>query len=124
VASHLNRKAMAEFLRLEGFPVSYRTLVDLAIRKEGPPYQIWGNRALYQVDRALRWAHSRLGPIIVGHGEPAPDPAPLPSLWRTAPAAARSEPATKQRAAVAPSSAAIHTPKHVRPGTPPASPTI
>jgi hypothetical protein len=59
---YLTRRELAEFLTKRGFPISYSTLLKLAMpsRNEGPPaVGFWGNRALYDPDQALTWAHGR-----------------------------------------------------------------
>ena len=58
----LTRRQLVEFLRERGFPISLSTLAKLSMpsRNEGPkPAGVWGNKALYHPDAALRWARSR-----------------------------------------------------------------
>jgi hypothetical protein len=58
----LTRKLLVEFLRERGFPISVSTMAKLAMpsRGEGPPCEgVWGNRALYDPNKALRWARAR-----------------------------------------------------------------
>jgi hypothetical protein len=59
---YLTRRELAEFLTQRGFPISYSTLLKLAMpsRGEGPPaIGFWGNRALYDPEKALAWAKKR-----------------------------------------------------------------
>jgi len=58
----LTRRQLCEFLNQNGFPTSLSTLAKLAMpsRGEGPPPEgAWGNRLLYDPNKALRWAKSR-----------------------------------------------------------------
>ena len=58
----LTRRQLAQFLTEEGYPTSLSTLAKLTMpsRGEGPPCAgMWGNRALYDPTKALRWARSR-----------------------------------------------------------------
>jgi hypothetical protein len=59
---YLTRRELTEFLTKNGFPISYSTLLKLAMpsRNEGPPPAgYWGNRALYDPEKALAWAQKR-----------------------------------------------------------------
>jgi hypothetical protein len=59
----LTRRALAEFLTERGFPISYSTLKIMAMpsRGGGPPAEAaWGNRLLYDPNKALKWAKARL----------------------------------------------------------------
>jgi hypothetical protein len=59
---YLTRSQLAQFLTERGFPISKSTLDKLAmpVRGEGPPHVgFWGNRALYDPDKALAWAKKR-----------------------------------------------------------------
>ena len=63
---YLTRRELAGFLTEQGFPISYSTLLKLAMpsRNEGPPPAgYWGNRALYDADKALAWAKRRFRTI-------------------------------------------------------------
>jgi hypothetical protein len=54
--NYLTRRELAKFLTERGFPMSKSTLDKLAMpsRNEGPPHVgFWGNRALYDPERAL-----------------------------------------------------------------------
>jgi hypothetical protein len=60
--AYLTRAEVAEFLTSEGYPISVSTLSKLAMpsRGEGPPSAVfWGNRALYDPEKALGWAKKR-----------------------------------------------------------------
>jgi hypothetical protein len=56
----LGRKETAEALTEAGFPVKPATLTTKASRGGGPPYQLFGPRALYRWGTSLEWAQSRL----------------------------------------------------------------
>jgi hypothetical protein len=56
----LPRKRTADALTEAGFPVSSATLATKATRGGGPPYQLFGQRALYRWGDALAWAQGRL----------------------------------------------------------------
>jgi hypothetical protein len=61
-ARFLTRRELAGFLTKHGFPISYSTLLKMAMpsRNEGPPpVGYWGNRALYDGEKALAWAQKR-----------------------------------------------------------------
>jgi hypothetical protein len=56
----LGRKETAAALTELGFKVSAETLTTKASRGGGPPYQLFGPRALYRWGDALEWASGRL----------------------------------------------------------------
>jgi hypothetical protein len=56
----LGRKETAAALTEAGFPVAAATLTTMASRGGGPPYQLFGPRALYRWGDSLEWARSRL----------------------------------------------------------------
>jgi hypothetical protein len=58
--ARLTRKATAEALTEAGFPIKAGTLSTKATRGGGPPYELFGPRALYRWGDSLRWAQSRL----------------------------------------------------------------
>jgi hypothetical protein len=60
----LTRKAVAQALIEAGYPTSPATLATKATRGGGPPFRRFGFRPLYKWGDALRWAQSRLGPLI------------------------------------------------------------
>jgi len=56
----LTREQTADALSALGFHTKPRTLATKASRGGGPPYQLFGPRALYKWGDALAWAHARL----------------------------------------------------------------
>jgi hypothetical protein len=56
----LGRKETAAALTEAGYKVSAATLTTKASRGGGPPYQLFGPRALYRWGDSLEWARSRL----------------------------------------------------------------
>ena len=56
---YLTRRELAEYLTQRGFKMSYSTLLRLAMRNGPPPAGYWGNRALYDPEKALAWAKRR-----------------------------------------------------------------
>ena len=56
----LTRDALARELKCASFPLSSKTLANLAHQGKGPPYQAFSRRALYRWGDALAWARSRL----------------------------------------------------------------
>ena len=46
--SLLTRKVAAEALTALGYPTSWRTLTVKASRGDGPPYLVYGSKALYR----------------------------------------------------------------------------
>jgi hypothetical protein len=56
----LSRDQTAKALTEEGFKTSPKTLATKATRGGGPPYRLFGKRALYRWEDALHWAQSRL----------------------------------------------------------------
>jgi hypothetical protein len=60
----LTRAECAEALTEAGFKTSPATLDTKAVRGGGPPFQKWGNRALYPWGTALEWARGRLSPPV------------------------------------------------------------
>jgi hypothetical protein len=53
----LGRKETADALSEAGYPA---TLTTMASRGGGPPYQLFGPRALYRWGESLDWARQRL----------------------------------------------------------------
>jgi hypothetical protein len=58
----LLRVPTADALTAAGYPVKPKTLATKATRGGGPPYRLFGQRALYRWGDALAWAQSRLTP--------------------------------------------------------------
>ena len=56
----LKRKDAAEALTRAGYPTAYATLSTWASRGGGPPYQAYGNYALYRWADLLAFARGRL----------------------------------------------------------------
>jgi hypothetical protein len=60
--ARLTRERVAAALTALGYPVSPRTLATKATRGGGPPYTLFGRRALYRWGDALAWAESLTTP--------------------------------------------------------------
>jgi hypothetical protein len=58
----LTRERTAAALTALGYPVSARTLATKATRGGGPPYSLFGQRAMYRWGDALEWARSLTTP--------------------------------------------------------------
>lgn len=56
----LTREQTAAALTAVGYPVKAKTLATKATRGGGPPYRLWGPRAIYEWGEALAWAQGRL----------------------------------------------------------------
>lgn len=56
----LLRGPTADALTAAGYPVKSKTLATKATRGGGPPYRLFGHRALYRWGDALAWAQGRL----------------------------------------------------------------
>lgn len=56
----LTRAATAAALTAKGLPVATDTLATKATRGGGPPYSLFGGRALYRWGDALDWARGRI----------------------------------------------------------------
>jgi hypothetical protein len=56
----LGRKETAAALTAAGFPIAAETLTTKASRGGGPPYALFGPRALYRWGDSLAWARARL----------------------------------------------------------------
>ena len=65
----LTRSQAGAALREHGFPVADKTLATKATRGGGPPFQLFGSKPLYAWGRTLRWAQSRLSPIVTSTSE-------------------------------------------------------
>jgi len=68
----LTRDATAAALTASGYPTSPATLATKATRGGGPAFRRFGSRPLYKWGDALRWAQSRLGPLIGSTSEATP----------------------------------------------------
>ena len=55
----LTRTRIAEALTSAGYPTSPATLATKVTRGGGPPYRMYGPRALYRWGDALEWAQIR-----------------------------------------------------------------
>jgi hypothetical protein len=58
----LTRECTAEALTSLGYKVAPKTLATKATRGGGPPYSLFGGRALYRWGDALAWAESLTTP--------------------------------------------------------------
>lgn len=58
--SFLTRVECSTYLTEQGLPTPKGTLQKLASVGGGPPYYLYGNKALYKPDEALAWARERL----------------------------------------------------------------
>jgi hypothetical protein len=65
IERYLTRREIAEFLTENGFPIGKSTIDKLSMpSRRGddagpPPAGFWGNRALYDPNKALAWAKNR-----------------------------------------------------------------
>ena len=55
----LTRPEAAEYLQGVGYPITKGTLQKLACVGGGPPYRLFGNKALYTPQELSGWAESR-----------------------------------------------------------------
>jgi hypothetical protein len=60
MTKYLTRPEQAEYLTEKGLPISKNTLQKLATLGGGPPYRIWGNKALSTPGELDAWAESKL----------------------------------------------------------------
>jgi hypothetical protein len=58
--TQLTRDKTAAALTAAGFPIKAKTLATKATRGGGPPYRLFGPRAVYRWGDALAWAQKRL----------------------------------------------------------------
>jgi hypothetical protein len=58
--TQLTRERTAAALTAAGYPVKAKTLATKATRGGGPPYRLFGPRALYRWGDVLAWAQARL----------------------------------------------------------------
>lgn len=69
----LSREQCAAALTAAGYPIKPKTLATKATRGGGPPYGVFGVRALYRWGDALAWAESQtIAPTAAGvpQGDP------------------------------------------------------
>jgi hypothetical protein len=59
----LSRDQTAKALTEAGYQTKAKTLATKATRGGGPPYRLFGSRALYRWGDALEWAESRLSAL-------------------------------------------------------------
>ena len=57
---YLTRAEAAAYLTERGLPISKNTLQKMATVGGGPPYQIFGNKALHEPAKLDEWAESKL----------------------------------------------------------------
>jgi hypothetical protein len=60
MGTFLDRREAADYLSDRGLKTSWKTLQKKATTGGGPPYRIWGNRAVYEPRSLDRWADSKL----------------------------------------------------------------
>lgn len=60
ISRYLTRTEAAGWLTEQGLPVKSSQLQKLATTGGGPPYSIFGNRAVYAIEDLLAWVESRL----------------------------------------------------------------
>ena len=58
----MTRKEVSAELLKHGFIISAGSLATYAAKGKGPPFMKFGNRVMYDADRALAWAKARLKP--------------------------------------------------------------
>jgi hypothetical protein len=61
---YLTRREIAQFLTEQGYPIGKSTIDRLSMPSRGsadgpPPAGFWGNRVLYDPNKALAWAKDR-----------------------------------------------------------------
>lgn len=71
VDGFLTRPEAADYLRGLGYPISKTTLQKKATTGGGPPYQIFGNKALYTRRNLARWAAEQLSALRTSTSEAA-----------------------------------------------------
>jgi hypothetical protein len=62
--SRLSRREAAQFLTDAGLPIAATTLAKKAVQGNGPPFEIWNGKAIYDVVDLLAWAEAQLGPKL------------------------------------------------------------
>jgi hypothetical protein len=96
----LERAPTADALTGAGYRIKATTLATKATRGGGPPYSLFGNRALYRWGDALSWAQSRLTSPRASTSEAAADEQQH-RLLRTKPTSVGRSVAADQRRPVA-----------------------
>jgi hypothetical protein len=56
----LSRNDAAEWLSEHGFPITPKTLANLAHARKGPPYEKWGKAVSYNTVDLMLWAEQRI----------------------------------------------------------------
>jgi hypothetical protein len=56
----LTRAQLAETLTAAGYPIAADTLRTMASKGGGPPYKLFGHKAMYVWGDALEWAQARV----------------------------------------------------------------
>ena len=56
----LTRQQLGPALTKAGYPIAPPTLASLVTRGGGPPYCLFGGRALYRWGEAIAWARGRM----------------------------------------------------------------
>jgi hypothetical protein len=96
----LTRNAAAAALTEAGYPTSPATLATKATRGGGPPFRRYGSRPLYKWGDALRWAQSRLGPLICNTSQPSATQTNIAATPRRRGRLHRQSPAAREAAAI------------------------
>ena len=68
----LSRRDVARALTDRGYKTAETTLATLASRGGGPPFQKFGQRAVYRLDYAIAWAEARLSSTVRSTSELKP----------------------------------------------------
>jgi hypothetical protein len=68
---YLDRRDAAYYLTKRGFKVSYNTLQKWATVGGGPPYRIFGGRALYTAADLDEWAEAKCSPVKLSSSDVA-----------------------------------------------------
>jgi len=76
------------------------TLATKATRGGGPPFRRYGSRPLYKWGDALRWAQSRLGPLICNTSQPSAAETNIAATPRRRGRLHRQSPAAREAAAI------------------------